>query len=88
MALLQLDIVTIWFVRKVFLPLLILSLCLLVIKVQLEAWRCNKIAEAHGYLEGKLVPGNRGVGKACICQKKKMPDGTVDKNVKLIINLD
>ena len=40
-------------------------------------------------LQGEYIPPNRvGVGKACICEKKESPDGTVDSSARFVIDLE
>jgi hypothetical protein len=52
-------------------------------------YKCQRMAEERGYIEATYIPPNRlGFGEECICKMKRNPDGTIDENARLVINLD
>ena len=83
----EVDLVTQQFAKWLLLPLLVIILIFIIYKLQINQWKCEQIAKENGYLEGNYIPGNRGVGKACICSNKIKPDGTIDINKRLVIDL-
>lgn len=84
----EVDLVTWRFAKWLLLPFIGIIFVFIIYKLQINQWKCEKIAKDKGYLEGNYIPGNRGVGKACICSKKIRPDGTIDNNERLVIDLN
>jgi len=82
------DPVTPWFLKWVSLPLFEGAILLALCNVQINQWKCSREAKRQGYLEGNYVPSNKGTPAACICEKQRKSDGTIDNSARLVIDLE
>ncbi len=83
------DLLTLWLLKWVVIPLLCGISLLVFGNVQINQWKCNREAKRQGYLQGMYRPRDRvGLGEKCICKEKMRPDGSIETSAKLIIDLE
>jgi hypothetical protein len=77
-----------WLMKWVIAPLALLYLTWTLVSLEFMKYKCQRIAEELGYIESSYIPTRSRTGEECICKMKRNPDGTIDENAKLVINLD
>jgi hypothetical protein len=81
------DPVTPWVIKWIAFPIITVIFLWMIIGLQINQWKCSREAKRQGYLEGEFSPAYRFTPASCVCRKKVMPDGTVDDNAKMVIDL-
>ncbi len=77
-----------WLLRWVIAPFAVLYLIWTLVSNEFMKYRCQRIAEELGYIESTYFPTRDGTGESCICKMKRNPDGSIDENARLVIDLD
>jgi len=80
------DRVTPWIVYWIVIPMIALAVVGGVVCLTWNSWRCSRLATRQGYVTGTYLPPDRfGVGEACVCKRKRNPDGTIDASARLVL---
>jgi hypothetical protein len=82
------DPVTPWIFKWIVLPIMAAIFLMMILEVQIGEWKCDREAKRQGYLEGNYFPAYKFTPASCVCRKKVLPDGTVDENAKMVIDLE
>jgi hypothetical protein len=69
-------------------PFALLYLIWTLVSIEFMKYKCQRIAEELGYIESSYIPTRSRTGEECICKMKRNPDGTIDENAMLVIDLD
>lgn len=81
------DPVTPWLLKWIFLPFVVVVFLVMAFDLQINQWKCSREAKRQGYLEGEYFPAYRFTAASCVCRKKPLPDGLVDEDAKLLLDL-
>jgi hypothetical protein len=74
--------------KWVIVPFAVLYLIWTFASIEFMKYTCQRMAEELGYIESTYIPTRSGTGEECICKMKRNPDGTIDENARLVIDLD
>ncbi|MEI7947173.1 MAG: hypothetical protein WCJ02_10765 [bacterium] len=77
-----------WLLKWVIAPVALLYLTWTLASIEFMKYKCQQIAEELGYIESSYIPTRSRTGEECICKMKRNPDGTIDENAMLVIDLD
>ena len=77
-----------WLLKWIVLPLVIIGGLVLLVDLEKGKWQCRRLAKEHGYIAWEyLSPTHVRFGEGCILTKKRNPDGTIDPQARLVIEL-
>ena len=77
-----------WLMKWVIVPFALFYLIWTLVSIEFMKYKCQRIAEELRYIESSYIPTRSRTGEECICKMKPNPDGTIDENAMLVIDLD
>jgi len=81
--------IEIWIIKRIVIPIVIVIAIIVAYNHYSNELKCKKICKERGYLEYEYFPSNRaGIGAKCICTGKVDSYGRIDKEAKIVIDLD
>lgn len=83
------SLLEMWIVKWIVLPIVIVVILIIVYDHYREVLRCKDICRQRGYLKSEYISPNRvGIGAKCVCTEKIDSAGQIDKNARIVIDLD
>jgi len=83
------SFIEIWIVKWVIFPIVTVIILLVMWDYYKEVWRCKNICTEKGFLKYEYISANRvGIGAKCVCTEKIEESGQIDKDAKLVIDLN
>jgi len=76
----KMDPLGIWLLKRVFIPVMLLFVLLMVFNVSSGKRKCLQMSTERGFLDAEYVPSYHYSGSYCIMKRKRNVDGTVDES--------